>query len=155
MPSNHLILRCPHLFLPSILPSIRVFSSESVLWIKWSKYWSFSFSVSPSNEYSGLISFRIDRFDHLAIQGNLKSLLLHHSHNSCSEVSNCFLPGDLLLDLLLRRIFPSHVRGKWRRKLHKIPWTEELGRLQSMESQRVRLNDWHERLNDLTLSLSL
>ena len=79
MPSNHLIL-CPLLLLlPSIFPNIRAFSSESVLHIRWSKYWSFSFSIGPSNEYSGLISFRIDWFDLLAVQGILKSLLQHHS----------------------------------------------------------------------------
>ena len=77
MPSNHLIL-CP-LLLPSIFPSIRVFSSESVLHIRWPKYWSFSFNISPSNEYSGLISFRMDWLDLLAIQGTLRSLLQHHS----------------------------------------------------------------------------
>ena len=79
MPSNHLILCCPLLLLPSIFPSIRVFSSESVLRIKWPKYRSFSFSISPSNEYSGLISFRMDWLDFLAVQGTLKSLLQHHS----------------------------------------------------------------------------
>ena len=79
IPSNHLILCQPLLFLPSIFPSIRVFSSESVLRIRSPKWWSFSFSVSPSNEYSGLISFRIDWLDLLAIQGTLKSLLQHHS----------------------------------------------------------------------------
>ena len=79
MPSNHLILYCPLLLLPSIFPNIRVFSKESVLHIRWPKYWSFSFSISPSNEYSGLISFRIDWFDLLAVQGTLKSLLQHHS----------------------------------------------------------------------------
>ena len=78
MPSNHLILCCPFL-LPSIFPSIRVFSKESVLRIRWPKYWSFSFSMSPSNVYSGLISFRNDWFDLLAAQGTLKSLLKHHS----------------------------------------------------------------------------
>ena len=78
MPSNHLIL-CHPLLLPSIFPSIRVFSSESVLHIRWPKYWSFSFSSSPSNEYSGLISFKIDWLDLLAVQGTLKSLLQHHS----------------------------------------------------------------------------
>ena len=78
MPSNHLILYCPLLLLPSIFPSIRVFSNESALHIRWSKYWSFSFSISPSNEYSGLISFRIDWFDLLAVQGTFKSLLQHH-----------------------------------------------------------------------------
>ena len=79
VPSNHLTLCCPLLLPPSIFPSIRVFSNESVLHIRWPKYWSFSFSISPSNEYSGLISFRIDWFDLLAIQGTLKSLLQHHS----------------------------------------------------------------------------
>ena len=79
MPSNHLILCCPLLILPSIFPSIRVFSNESVLLIRWPKYWNFSFSISPSNEYSGLISFRIDLLDLLAVQGTLKSLLQHHS----------------------------------------------------------------------------
>ena len=79
IPSNHLILCHPLLLLPSILPSIRVFSKESVLHIRWPKYWSFSFSISPSNEYSGLISFRMDWFDLLAVQGILKSLLQHHT----------------------------------------------------------------------------
>ena len=79
MPSNHLIPCNPLLLLPSIFPSIRVFSNESVLRIRWPKYWSFSFSISPSNEYSGLISFRIDWFDLLAVQGTLKSVLQHHS----------------------------------------------------------------------------
>ena len=79
MPSNHLILCCPHLLPPSILPSIRVFSNESVLHIRWPKYWSFSFSISPSNEYSGLISFRMDWLDLLAVHGTFKSLLQHHS----------------------------------------------------------------------------
>ena len=79
MPSSHLILCRPFLLLPSIFPSIRVFSSESVHCIRWPNYWSFSFSISPSNEYSGLISFRIDCFDLLAVQGTLKGLLHHHS----------------------------------------------------------------------------
>ena len=79
MPSNHLILCHPLLLLPLIFPSIRVFSNESVLCIRWPKYWSFSFNISPSNEYSGLISFRMDWFDLLAVQGTLKSLLQHHS----------------------------------------------------------------------------
>ena len=78
MTSNHLIL-CHPLLWPSILPSIRVFSNESVLCIRWPKYWSFSFSITPSNEYAGLISFKIDWFDLLAVQGTLKSLLQHHN----------------------------------------------------------------------------
>ena len=79
MPSNHLILCRPLLLQPSIFPSIRIFSNESFLCIKWPKYWSFSFSISPSNEYSGLISFTMDWLDLLAVQGTLKSLLQHHS----------------------------------------------------------------------------
>ena len=79
MPSNHLILCCPLLLLPSIFPSIRVFSNESALRIRWAKYWSFSFNISPSNEHPGLISFRMDWLDLLAVQGPLKSLLQHHS----------------------------------------------------------------------------
>ena len=86
MPSNHLIL-CRPLLPPSIFPSIRVFSNESVLHIRWPKYWSFSFSISPSNEYSGLISFRMDWFDLLAVQWTLKSLLQHHS--SKASVLQC------------------------------------------------------------------
>ena len=87
MLSNHLILCCPLLFLPLIFPSIRVFSNESVLHIRWPKYWSFSFSISPSNEYSGLISFRFDWFDLLEVQGTLKSLLQHH--NSKASIFWC------------------------------------------------------------------
>ena len=79
MPFNHLILCLPFSLLPSIFPSTRVFSKESVLHIRWPKFWSFSFSISPFNEYSGLISFRMDCFDLLAVQGTLKSLLQHHS----------------------------------------------------------------------------
>ena len=79
MPSNHLILCQPLLLLPSVFPSIRVFSNESVLCIRWPKYWSFSFIISPSSEYSGLISFRMDWLDVFAVQGTLKSLLQHHS----------------------------------------------------------------------------
>ena len=89
MPSNYLILCCPLLLLPSIFPSTRVFSNESVLCIRWPKYWSLSFIISPSNEYSGLISFRIDWFDLLGIQGTLKSLLQHHS--SKASILRCSL----------------------------------------------------------------
>ena len=92
MPSNHLILCCPLLLLPSIFPSIRFFSNESVLRIWWPKYWSFSFNISPSNEYSGLISFRMDWLDRLAVQGTLKSLLQHHSSKaSIFRVSAFFI----------------------------------------------------------------
>ena len=79
MPFSHLILCCPLLLLPSIFSGIRVFSNESALHIRWPKYWSFSFSITPSNEHSGLISFRMDWLDLLAVQGTLKSLLQHHS----------------------------------------------------------------------------
>ena len=79
MPSSHLILCCPLLLLPLIFPSIRIFSNESVLHIRWPKYWSFSFNISPSNEHTGLVSFRMDWLDLLAVQGTLKSLLQHHS----------------------------------------------------------------------------
>ena len=84
MPSNHLIHCCPLLLLPSIFPSIRVFSNESVLHIRWPKYWSFSFGISPSKEYSGLISFRMDWLDLLAVQGILKSLLQHINSSKAS-----------------------------------------------------------------------
>ena len=92
MPSNHLILCHPLLLLPSVFPNIRVFSNVSVLLIRWPKYWSFSFGISPSYEYSGLISFRIDWFDLLAVLGTLKSLLQHHSSKApilqCSAFFN-------------------------------------------------------------------
>ena len=91
MLSNHLILRHPLLLLPSIFPSIRVFSSESVLCIRWPIYWSFSLSISPFNEYSGLISFRMDWLDLLAVQGTLKNLLQHHS--SKASILQCSQPS--------------------------------------------------------------
>ena len=91
MPSNHLIFCCPLLLPPSIFPSIRVFSNESVLHIRWPKYWCFSFSISPSNEYSGLISFRMDWLDLFTVQVALKSLLQHHSSKtSILRHSNLF-----------------------------------------------------------------
>ena len=95
MPSRHLIL-CNPLLLPSIFPSNRVFSNKSVLHIRWPKYWSFSFSVSPSNEYSGLISFRIDWLDLLAVQGTLKSLLQHHSLKASILQCSAFFVIQLL-----------------------------------------------------------
>ena len=91
MPSSHLILCRPILLLPSIFPSIRVFSNESVLHIRWPKYWSFSFSITPSNEYSGLISFRMDWLDLLAVQGTLESLLQHHSSKASILWCSAFL----------------------------------------------------------------
>ena len=97
MPFNHLILCCPTLLLPSIFSSIRVFSNESFLHIRWPKYWYFSFSISPSNEYSGLISFGVDWFDLLAVQGTLKSLLQHHSSKA-----------SILWHLAFFMVQPSH-----------------------------------------------
>ena len=98
MPSNHLILCRPLLLLPSIFPSIRVFSNESALRIRWSKYWSFSFSISLSTEYSGLISFKIDWFDLLAVQGTLKSLLQHHSSKASILQHSAFFIVYINLD---------------------------------------------------------
>ena len=90
MPANHLILCCPLLLLPSIFPSIRVFSNESTLHMRWPKYWSFRFNISPTNEHPGLISFRMDWLDILAVQGTLKSLLQHHSSKASSLQCSSF-----------------------------------------------------------------
>ena len=98
MPSKHLILCRPLLLLPSIFPKIRVFSNESVLHIRWPKYWSFSFSISPSNEYSGLI-FRMDLLDLLAVQGTLKSLLQHHSSKASISLALSFLYSSTLTSI--------------------------------------------------------
>ena len=95
MPSNHLILCCTLLLLPSIFPSIRIFCSESALCIRWPKYWSFSFSISPSSEYLGLISLRNHWFDLLAVQGTLKSLLQHHSPHSSVQLSRSVVSNSL------------------------------------------------------------
>ena len=97
MPSNYLILCCPLLLPPSIFPSIRVFSNESILCIRWPKYWNFSFSISPSNKHSGLISFRIAQFDFLAVQGTLKSLLQHHSSKASVLQCSAFFMVQLSL----------------------------------------------------------
>ena len=90
MPPNHLILCHPLLLLPSVVPSIRLFSNDSALRIRWPKYWSFSFSISPSSEYLGLISFRMDWLDLLAVQGNLKSFLQHHSSKASILLCSAF-----------------------------------------------------------------
>ena len=99
MPSHHLILCCPLLLLPSIFPSIRIFYFESVLRIKWPKYWSVSFSISPFNEYSGLISLRIDWFDLLSVQGVLKSLLQNHSSKASILQHLAFFCGPTLTSI--------------------------------------------------------
>ena len=103
MPSSHLILCCPLLLLPPIPHSIKVFSNESVLHIRWPKYWSFNFSISPSNGYSGLISFRMDWFDLLAVQGTLKSLLQHHSSKASILWHSSFLYGPTLISYMTTR----------------------------------------------------
>jgi len=110
MPSNHLILGHPLLFLPSIFPSIRVFSNESALHIRWPKYWSFSFSISPSNEYSGLISFRMDWLNLLAVQGTLESLLQHHS----SKASILWCSAFFILQISHPYYKPSHPNHYWK-----------------------------------------
>ena len=95
MPSSHLILCCPFIFLPSIFPSIKVFSNESTLRIRWPKDWSFSFNISPSNEHPGVISFRMDGLDLLAVQGTLKSLLQHHSSKASILQCSAFFTVQL------------------------------------------------------------
>ena len=100
MPSNHLILCRPLLLLPSIFPNIRVFSNKSALYIRWPKYWSFSFNISPSNEHPGLISFRMDWMDLLAVQGTLKSLLQHHSSKASILWRSAFFTVQLFTRLL-------------------------------------------------------
>ena len=107
MPSNHLIL-CPLLLLPSIFPSIRVFSNESVLHFRWPKYWNFSFSISPSNEYSGLFSFKMDWLDLLAVQGTLKSLLYHHSSKASILRHSAFFIAQLSHPYMTTWLY-----GKW------------------------------------------
>ena len=109
MPSNHLILWHPLLLPPSIFPSIRIFSNESVLYIRWPKYWSFSFNISLSNEYPGLISFRMDWLDLLAVQGTLKSLLQHHS----SKASILWHSAFFMVQLSHHVIAPLFRKGSW------------------------------------------
>ena len=103
MPSNHLILCRPLLLLPSVFPGIRVFSNESVLCIRWPKYWSFSFSISPSNEHSGLISFKMDWLDLFAVKGTLRSLLQHHSSKTSILRHSAFFIVQLLDRLVLEK----------------------------------------------------
>ena len=160
MPSNHLILCRPLLLLPSIFPSIRVFSNESALPIRWPKYWSFSFNISLSNENSGLISFRMDWLDLLAVQGTLESLLHHHSSKASSLRCSAFFMTSLVAQMVKRlpAIQETQVLSLgWEDLLEKemathssipawrIPGTEEPGRQQSMGSQRVR-HDFPSRL---------
>ena len=113
MPSNHHILCGPLYLPPSIFPSIRVFSNESVLHIRWPKFWSFSFSIHPSNEYSGLISFRMDWLDPLAVQGTLKSLLQHHSSKASVLTYWAGVNQNLLGRFLRMCILLSHCRDSY------------------------------------------
>jgi len=113
MPSNQLILCCPLLLLPSIFPSIRVFSNESTLHIRWPKYWSFSFNISPSNEYSGLISFRMDCFDLLAVPGTLKSLLQHHSSKASILQHSVFFMVAIMTIKSIDPIDCGSLRAHW------------------------------------------
>ena len=119
MPSNHLILCHPLLLLPSIFPSIRVFYNESVLPIRWPKYWSFSFILSPFNEYSGLISFRMDWLDLLAVQGTLKSLLQHHSSKASILWHSIFHGSSVVKNM------PAVQEMRFDPWVGKIPWSRK------------------------------
>ena len=130
MPSNHLLLCLPLLFLPSIFPSIRVFSTESVLRIRWPKYWSFSINISPSNEHPGLISYRMDWLDLLAVQGTLKSFLQHHSSKApvlqhsafIVQLSHSYMTTGKTIDLT-RRTFVGKVMSLLFNMLSKLVTT--------------------------------
>ena len=126
MPSNHLILCHPFLCLLSVFPSTRVFFSEFALYIRWPKCWSFSFSISPSNEYSGLIASRINWFDLLAVPGTLKSLLQHHSSKASFLRCSAFFTVQLSYPLEMEMATHSSILA-W-----KIPWMEDPGMLQFM-----------------------
>ena len=121
MPSNHLILCQPLLLLPSIFPNIKVFSNETVLHIRWPKYWSFSFSISPSNEYSGLISFRMDWLDLLAVQGTLKSLLQHHSSKASILLRSAFFIVQLSHSYMTTRKTEALTRRTFVGKVMSLP----------------------------------
>ena len=130
VPSNHLILSCPLLLLPLIFPSIRVFSSDSVLWIRWPKYWSFSFSISPFSEHSGLISFRMDWLDPLAVQGTLKSLFQHHSSKASVLQCSAWGTGLALIGWIERKdprcekhTHQPQTKGRTRR--HEAQWKRD------------------------------
>ena len=129
MPSNHLILCCPLLLLPSIPPSIRVFSNESALHIRWPKYWSFSFNISPSNEHPGLISFRMDWLDLIAVQGTLKSLLQHHSSKASVLLCSALFIVQLSHPYMTTGKTIALTRWTFVVISWKIPWTEEPGGL--------------------------
>ena len=123
IPSNHLILCHPLLLPPSIFPSIRVFSNESVFRVRWPKYWSFSFSISPSNEYSGLISFRMDWWDLLAVQGTLKSLLQHHSSKTSILQHSAFFRVQLSHPYMTTGKIIALTRWTLLFKIHCLGWS--------------------------------
>ena len=162
MPSSHLILCCPHLLLSPIPPTIRVFSNESTLRMRWPNYWSFSFSIVPSKEIPGLISFRMDWLDLLAVQGTLKSLIQHHNSKAsilrCSafftvQLSHPYMSTgktialtrrtsvgkvmSLLFNMLSRLVTEKAMAPHSSTLAWKLPWMEEPGGLQSMGSRRV------------------
>ena len=166
MPYSHLILCHPLLLLPSIFPSIRVFSNESVLPIRWPKYWSFSFNICPSNKYSGLVSFRMDWLDLLAFQGTLKSLLQHHNSKAsilrCSafftdQLSHPYMTTaktialtrrtfvgkvmSLLFNMLSRLVTEKAMAPHSSTLAWKIPWTEEPG-VHGVTTSQTRLSDF-------------
>ena len=163
MPSNYLILCHPLLLLPSIFPSIRDISNESVLYIRWPKYWSFSFNISPSNEYSGLISLRTDWFGLLAVQGTLKSLLQHHSSNAsilwCSaffivQISHPYMTTgktialtrwifvDKVMSLLFHTLSRFVMAFLPRSRSLLISWLQSLSTV-ILESKKVRRHSFH------------
>ena len=154
MPSSHLILCHPLLLLPSIFPSIRVFSNESVLLIRWPKDWSFSFSISPSNEYSGLISFRMDWLDLIAVQGTLKSLLQHHSskasilHHSAFftvQLSHPYMTTGKTI-ALTRRTFGIYKLDQW-----DATTSIRRNRIQSSQQHQTLLRTWSNRKSHMWL----
>ena len=136
MPSNNLILCCPLLLLPSIFPRVRIFSNESALCIRWPNYWNFSFSICPSNGYSGLISFRVDWFDLLAVQGTLKSLLQHHT--SKASIFRC------------SAFFMVHLSHPWETSLV----AQMVKRLPTMRETRVQSLGWEDSLEKAMASHS-
>jgi len=166
MPSNHFILCHPLLLPPSIFPSIRVFSSESVLCIRWPKYWSFSFSISPSNEYSGLISFRMDWMDLFAVQGTLKSLFQHHSSRTsilqCSaffivQLSHPYMTTGKITALTIWTFGAKyHPQEKEMQKSKLAVWgglTNSCEKKGSEKQRRKGMTEdemvgWHHRLNE-------
>ena len=127
MPSNHLIFCRPLLLLPSIFPSIRIFSNKSVLCISWPKYWSFSFNISPSNEHPGLISFRIDWLDHLAVKGTLKGLLQHHSSKASILRPSAFFIVQLSHPYMTTGKTIALTRWSFVGKVMSLPFTSCLG----------------------------